>query len=395
MTLYTSKRYLRSRLYIKEKIVTFYFYLGLHEELEDLDFNDIAENDDEENGYIPDDSKMVFMQHEGSIFSVNLTVGSDLAVSGGEDDKGFVWNTSSGETLFECTGHKDSVIGCGFSPDNKYVMTADMSGTVIVRTVSDGNKVWEFDCSDIEWCIWHSSANVLFSGTTEGGIYMWRIPGGDCKIYQGHGFKSVAGCLLSSGKQLFAGYGDGSSKLWDLKNATVLFQYHADEEDPVICVDSQKNGNLIACGTQLGNIKLFSSLAGKLVALFSVPPAMESDDTSNESTVESIAFSPTEQYIASGSLNGSLLVWDITTKRLRHELKLPGGISHIIWHETNPNILITASLDGVVRQWNTRNGEMIKELNGHTKDILDIVLSSDGKTILTAGDDGTARIFEK
>lgn len=41
----------------------------------------------------------------GSVFCVSLDPASNtLAVTGGEDDKAYVWRVSDGEVLFECTG---------------------------------------------------------------------------------------------------------------------------------------------------------------------------------------------------------------------------------------------------------------------------------------------------
>lgn len=369
----------------------------MHEGIEELDFNDLPEHDEEENGYIPDDSKMVFQQHDGSVFCISSSPKDlNLVATGGEDDKGYVWNVETGEIKFECDSHKDSVISCGFNADGKYVMTADMAGTVIVRTVSDGKKVWDFDCSDIEWCVWHTTVHVLFAGTTDGDVYMWKVPSGDCKIYQGHGSKALVGHLLDSGKEILVGYDDGSLKLWDLKNATTVFQSKV-EDDAVLCVSGQKGGHLVACGTEAGTVKIFNSPAGKLLCTLTTPdvPRQSDDQELAGMNIESIAFAPSEQYIASGSLNGSLIVWDLATQRIRQHCKHPSGVNGILWPSCDEHVIITACLDGVIRKWNTRTGELIKEFFGHRENILDICLSTDGKLILTAGDDQTARAFER
>lgn len=42
---------------------------------------------------------------EASVFCVSLDPKTNtLAVTGGEDDKAFVWRVSDGELLFECSG---------------------------------------------------------------------------------------------------------------------------------------------------------------------------------------------------------------------------------------------------------------------------------------------------
>ena len=40
----------------------------------------------------------------GSVFSVSVQPSGELACSGGEDDKAYVWKVSNGSILFECGG---------------------------------------------------------------------------------------------------------------------------------------------------------------------------------------------------------------------------------------------------------------------------------------------------
>ena len=359
-------------------------FTGFEEAMDDLDF----ENDSEiESDYAKDDSKIIFSKHEGSVFCVNISNSSNFAISGGEDDKAYVWNVKDGEVVYSCSGHKDSVISCGFSSDDKYFMTADMSGGVIVWNAQDGKPVWDFSCSDLEWCKWHTSAHVLFAGTESGEVYMWKIPSGDCKIYQGNGLKATTSRLLNNGKELLVGYEDGTLKLWDLKSASPLFSHH-DDESSVLCVASQKSGKLIACGLSNGKTKLFSIESRKLVS--TLKTLWTEEETK---AIESIAFSPTDDYIACATLGGSLEVWDISTQRLRYECAHPSGLSQIIWDDSD--IIIASTLNGELKQYNGKSGNLIKQLNGNYGSILDFVVNKDSTLIITGGDDHVARIYEK
>ena len=44
------------------------------------------------------------LSHPGSVFSVSLHPSCELACSGGEDDKAFVWRVADGAVVFECQG---------------------------------------------------------------------------------------------------------------------------------------------------------------------------------------------------------------------------------------------------------------------------------------------------
>ena len=77
-------------------------------------------------------SKLTFTKHTQSVFTCDLNNDGSLAVTGGEDDAAYVWFTSDGEMYMECTGHTDSVTEVGFSYDDQFVATGDMSGLIQV-----------------------------------------------------------------------------------------------------------------------------------------------------------------------------------------------------------------------------------------------------------------------
>ena len=88
-----------------------------------------------------DDAKLIFNRHSSSesspspnsVFSVALDPTGSIAVSGGEDDKAFVWRVADGSVLFECGGHSDSVVCVAFNHDGSMVATGDMAGMIKVN----------------------------------------------------------------------------------------------------------------------------------------------------------------------------------------------------------------------------------------------------------------------
>lgn len=77
-----------------------------------------------------DDGLLYFRGHTDLVFIVDLSPSAHLAVSGGKDDRGWLWNVDDGNAILELTGFKDSVPFVGFSHDEKFVMAADMAGNV-------------------------------------------------------------------------------------------------------------------------------------------------------------------------------------------------------------------------------------------------------------------------
>jgi len=75
-----------------------------------------------------------------------------LIVSGGEDDKAYVWNTVDGKVFMECGNHQDSVTCALFSHDGTFLATGDMGGLIQVWKMATKSLVWSFEMGDLNVC---------------------------------------------------------------------------------------------------------------------------------------------------------------------------------------------------------------------------------------------------
>lgn len=97
------------------------------------------------------------------MFCGSLSKDAKYAVTGGEDDKAYVWNAKTGEIVLECTDHKDSVIFADFSYDDQYLATGDMNGIIQVRKSSDNAIIWDYSMGDatVSHCETKNSIEIL------------------------------------------------------------------------------------------------------------------------------------------------------------------------------------------------------------------------------------------
>lgn len=68
------------------------------------------------------------------------------------------------------------------------------------------------------------------------------------------------------------------------------------------------------------------------------------------------------------------------------------AVTQLRWHATEP-FFTSVSADRTVRVWDARTGECLKVFRGHHETILDFAISTDGRTIVTGSDDGSALVF--
>jgi len=95
-----------------------------------------------ENQEFKDTSIAAFYSHRKSLFSLSLHPhfpSPPLALTGGEDENGWIWDTRDGADVFKLDGHTDSVTSVVWNSNGEMVATGGMDGRVRVWKKEDGS----------------------------------------------------------------------------------------------------------------------------------------------------------------------------------------------------------------------------------------------------------------
>ena len=388
-------------------------------EVIDLDENepiDDDDNDDENNvegaasqDVIPeevhDNSDLVFKEHTDAVFCVDIQPDSEdpLVASGGQDDTCYLWNLKSGKVMKKLDNFKDSVVHVKFNFNGTYLAVADMAGTIyVLKTLPNITQepVWSFETGDITWLDWHPGANVLFAGTEDSSLWMWKIPSGHSKIFQGNGEKVESAQVLPDGRRVVVGYSDGSIRVFDLKSEEVLHSASIfDSKASIVSLDVRSDNTLVALGNVDGEVKIFNVQSGKVVAHFQnsakkskIDEDYNQEEANNEA-IESVLFStPEGNQVITGNLDGMLSVWDLSSQVSKLCTKVGTGLVKLKWLKTS--LILAATLDGLIRIIDPRSGNVIEDCSGHTQQILDFSISKCGQYLVSTSDDHSCRVYE-
>jgi len=108
--------------------------------------------------------------------------------------------------------------------------------------------------------------------------------------------------------------------------------------------------------------------------------------------VLSFAISPDGRILVSGSLDTRIKVWNLETGKAIRTLEGHWGWVKSLIISRDGKTLISASYKEI-RIWNLATGEPIQVLNGHFNLINAIALSQDGQTLISGGEDGNIHIW--
>ncbi|RYC79718.1 Vegetative incompatibility protein HET-E-1 [Fusarium oxysporum f. sp. narcissi] len=130
-------------------------------------------------------------------------------------------------------------------------------------------------------------------------------------------------------------------------------------------------------------------------------PSVESDWNACLQTLEghddlvtSVAFSADGQWIASGSMDGTVKIWDTATGACVQTLKGHGAWVNSIVFSADGQQLASGSSDETVKIWDVATGTCMQTLVGHNDSVSSVAFSADGQRVASGSSDETVKIWD-
>lgn len=346
-----------------------------------------------------------FREHQGSVFAVSCHPTQPLAASGGEDDLGYIWDITDGETIVKLTGHTDSVTSTAFSRDGEMIATGGMDGKVRIwrRHGKENYRTWEFltelqGPDEVMWLRWHPKGTVLLAGSNDSTVWLWQLPSGNTmQVFSGHTGPVQCGEFTPDGKRIVTACADGLLILWDPRSTAPIFKLGPSnarfDMGGITSVAINPSSTLAVVGGESGGIRVVSLSKGEIVGT----PGGHTDGQSVEalSFVEPTGISGGAGLAVSGGADGKAYMWDLNTMRARATLDHgEETITAVLSHPVPRSCLVTTgSADGTLKTWDARTGTLLTVHKGHEGAIFSASLGLEGSVVVSAGDDGSCYVF--
>ncbi|KAI5915419.1 AAA family ATPase [Thauera sp. 2A1] len=333
-------------------------------------------------------------------------------------EKGAVIHDIFGRPDIALDGHTDIVGSARFSPDGRLIVTTSGDGTARLWDAASGGLLHVLQhAAAVNSAVFDRSGQSLVTatdpaaGSGKGEVVAWDVASGRRRPLKAMEYTAedvrYAG-FSPDGRRILAVGRTGHASVWDAATGRAVRELelvHADSagtrdprassahcEDFVFVkagVTYSPDHKWITLLDQDGRATLFDAATLRR-ARWQLPA---------DERFCALDWSHDGTRIAGASTDGVVQVWDVQGgDRLRVFPRRPEVVLSVAFHPHDRDVLLTASSDRAVRLWTLGTGEgsgpvQLLVLRGHKGAVGSAVFSPDARYVLSAADDGTARLW--
>lgn len=327
----------------------------------------------------------VFIGHQRSISSVQFNPDGRYVVTASDDRTARIWDRNG--NLLVILEHPDQVDYAEFSPDSSQILTFnrhrsylwDAQGNLLATL--QGARIVKFNSS---------GDFILTVGYARKVAYLWSRQGDLIAELSHEGDIDIAD-FSPDGRRVLTGGRDQTVKVWDTSgNSLARFQH----DSRIMSATFSPDSRFILTTSFRSHVAYLWDVGGNLISRIE-----DYSDSYGHIELDNAKFSPDGEFILTFDSRHHEGIHRLWNRHGNYITLIQGHESYVNTTEFSPDnrYILTASDDGTARLWNTQ-GETIVVLH-HGQPVQNAEFSPNGRYLLTTSgsswDDKTIRIWDQ
>jgi WD40 repeat protein len=230
----------------------------------------------------------------------------------------------------------------------------------------------------------------VISASDDKTLKVWDLASGQVvQTFLGHsdGVSSVA--LTPDDKYAVSGSDDKTIRVWDFASGKELRALRG-HDSKIWSVAVASNGDRIVSGGADKTVKIWDRSSGELLQTYSGRTVAGEGETVSE-PVWSVAVTPDTTRLVAGA--ESVLLWELGSEEA---LRLRGHSKRVVAVAVTPDgkYAISGSEDNTLMIWDLATGESFRTLQGHTDAVRSVSFTRDGSRAISGSDDCSIKVWD-
>jgi WD40 repeat protein len=361
------------------------------------------------------------LEHDGVVRSAAFSSDGRRVVTASDDKTARIWDVQTGKQIAALTGHTARVRDAAFSPNGRYVLTSSDDKTARLWDSKTGEPVHilEGHTQSVRGVAFSPDGERAVTTSLDHSARVWSVETGKQSVILGHGDVVTSAAFSPDGQRIVTASDDNTVPIWDAQMGERIVTLSGRT-----AVYSPDGRSIVTSDGDTARI--WNADNGKLAMVL----------RGHRSRVTGAVFSPDGRSVLTASDDKTARLWSAGTETNTQMAVLAahtGSAGRAVFSPDGRRAL-TASDDNSVRLWDAEAGRQIatftragsgmaafspdgrlvaipdnntvvvrdantgeredRIFQGHSAAVQSVAFSADGRRIVTASDDRTARVWD-